>query len=497
MKRGSGILMHITSLSSPYGIGDMGPGAFKFADFLAESGQTFWQVLPLSPTDPGQGNSPYSSASAFAFSPLLISPDFLLRDGFLSDDDLHPLPYGEPERVDYPAVTAYKGRLLNTAYERFRHFEDKHEFEGFRAANDHWLDNFAIFTALKERDSERVWSDWPEELRDRRPETMEAIRAELSDAVERIEFIQFLAFRQWHALKSYCNERGISIVGDIPIYVSYDGADVWSNSGIFKLDDNKKPTHVSGVPPDYFSSTGQLWGNPVYNWEVCRQSEFHWWRRRMGHILSLFDIVRIDHLRGLVAYWEVPAGAETAENGVWVDVPSREFFDALIREHPQFPIIAEDLGLMTPEVQAIMDHYRFPGMKVLLFAFGDDDPDQAYLPHNYPRNSVVYTGTHDNDTARGWYEHIASPEDRARVGRYINREVTADTISWELIQLAMQSIADMAIIPMQDLLGLGQEARMNLPGKKDDNWQWRIHPDQLHPELLASLGKITRTYSRI
>jgi 4-alpha-glucanotransferase len=495
-KRGSGVLMHITSLPSPYGIGDLGPEAYKFADFLSDSGQIYWQVLPLMPTDPVQGNSPYSSPSAFACNPLLISPELLLRDGYLSEGDLEPLPDVPPERVAYPDVIAYKGRLLDLAYQRFKEIQDKSEFEGFRSQNSHWLDNFALFTAIKERDSDRVWSDWPEDLRDRKQDAIELLRSELGDEIEKAKFIQFLAFRQWHALKAYCSGWNIRMVGDIPIYVSYDSADVWANSEIFKLDSRKKPTHVAGVPPDYFSETGQLWGNPVYDWEVCKKQGFHWWLRRMGHTLSLFDIVRIDHLRGLVAYWEVPAGAETAVNGRWINVPSVDFFDTMLKRFPEFPIIAEDLGVITPGVRKVMDHYGFPGMKVLLFAFGDDDPAQPYLPHNYEQNCVVYTGTHDNNTARGWFENGASPRARNRLSRYIGHEVTAENVNWELIRLAMGSVADMTVFPVQDLLGLGEEGRMNLPGTLEGHWEWRLLPGQLTPELATRLRNLTHTYGR-
>ncbi len=496
-KRKSGILMHITSLPSPFGIGDLGPGAYRFADYLADSGQRLWQVLPLSPTDPIEGNSPYSSPSAFAGNPMLISPQRLINDEFLSEEDLNSVPAFPADRVDYPAVIAYKNRLLDIAFESFSRMEDRREFEGFCFNNSHWLEDFVLFTALKDHFSGQVFSDWPLEIRDRHADGLASMRSRLARDLERQRFTQFLFFRQWHALKTYCNERGIVIIGDIPIYVSYDSADVWADSQIFKLEENKKPTHVAGVPPDYFSSTGQLWGSPVYNWEVCKKSGFKWWLRRMDHVLSLYDIVRIDHLRGLVAYWEVPAGNETAVHGAWIDAPARDFFDAMLKRFPDFPIIAEDLGHMTPEVREVMDHYGFPGMKVLLFAFGADEPDHPYLPHNYGRNFVVYTGTHDNNTARGWFENIASPEDRKRLNRYVGREVSAEGAHWELLRLAQASVAEAAITPMQDVLGLGQEARMNLPGILEGHWQWRLTAEQLKPEVSAALRNLTRTYGRL
>ncbi len=496
-RRKSGILMHITSLASPFGIGDLGPGAYRFADFLAASGQRLWQVLPLSPTDPIEGNSPYSSPSAFAGNPLLISPEHLIHDGFLSEADLDSVPPFPTDRVDYPAVIAYKSKLVDIAFERFSQAGDRQEFEGFCFKNSHWLEDFVLFTALKAHFSGQVWSDWQAETRDRSPATLASMRSQLARELEQHRFTQFLFFRQWHALKAYCNERGIEIIGDIPIYVSYDSADVWADARIFKLEDNKKPTHVAGVPPDYFSSTGQLWGSPVYDWEVCKESGFKWWLRRMDHVLSLYDIVRIDHLRGLVAYWEVPAGHKTAVHGAWIEAPARDFFDAMLKHFPDFPIIAEDLGHITPDVREIMDHYGFPGMKVLLFAFGTDEPDHPYLPHNYQPNFAVYTGTHDNNTARGWFENVAAPADRKRLSRYVGREVTAESVHWELLRLAMASVAHTTITPMQDILGLGDEARMNRPGELGGHWEWRLVAEQLTPELATALRDLLQTYGRI
>jgi 4-alpha-glucanotransferase len=495
--RRSGVLLHVTSLPSPFGIGDLGPGGYRFADFLAASGQRLWQMLPLSPTDPIEGNSPYSSPSAFAGNPLVLSPERLFEDGFLAKDDLASTPAFDPKRVDYPAVIDYKRRLLDVAFKRFASTGDRHEFKGFLQRNSHWLEDFALFSALKEHFKGRVWSDWPPEMRDRKPGALESMRKQLATEIEKQRFVQFLFFKQWHALKAYCNQRDILIVGDLPIYVSYDSTDAWADSQIFKLKPDKKPTHVAGVPPDYFSSTGQLWGSPVYNWEVCKSTGFKWWLRRMEHVLSFYDIVRIDHFRGLVAYWEIPAGNKTAVNGAWIDVPSKDFFDTMIRRFPDFPIIAEDLGEITPEVRAIMEHYAFPGMKVLLFAFGSDDPGHPYLPHNFEPNFVVYTGTHDNDTARGWFENGASPKDRARLSRYVGREVTADSVHMEMMRLAMASVAETSITPMQDVLGLGQEARMNLPGVLEGHWQWRALDDHLKPEIAAALRDLTRTYGRL
>jgi 4-alpha-glucanotransferase len=497
IERRSGILLHVTSLPSPYGIGDLGPGAYRFADFLEASGQRLWQVLPLSPTDPIEGNSPYSSRSAFAGNPLMISPDLLVDEGLLARDELPAPPASSADRVDYAAVIDYKRRLLDEAYKRFAEHGERQEFEGFRFKNGHWLEDFALFTALKQHFGGSVWSEWPQEIRDRRPDALSAMRQKLAGELEKQRFAQFLFYKQWHALKAYCRGRGILIVGDIPIYVSYDSADVWADPQIFKLDPEKRPTHVAGVPPDYFSSTGQLWGSPVYDWEVCKETGFKWWLRRMEHVLSLYDIVRIDHMRGLVAYWEVPAGNETAVNGVWVDTPSEDFFNTMLGRFPMFPIIAEDLGHITPDVRAVMERYGFPGMKVLLFAFGGDTPDHPYLPHNFEAGFVVYTGTHDNNTARGWFDNAASPEEKDRLSSYVGRAVTAESVHWDLLRLAMGSVAGTAIIPMQDVLSLGEDARMNLPGVLEGHWEWRLLETDLKPELVSALRDVTHTYGRI
>jgi 4-alpha-glucanotransferase len=496
-KRSSGILMHITSLPSPFGIGDLGPGAYRFADLLAESGQTRWQVLPLSPTDPVQGNSPYSSPSAFAGNPLVLSPERLVDEGFLTEEDLNSVPAFASDGVDYAKVIEYKSKLLDLAFERFSRMGERGEYEGFRYKNSHWLEDFALFTALKKHFKGEVWSDWQPDIRDRKTDALASMRNRLAREIEKQRFAQFLFYREWHSLKAYCNKRGILMVGDIPIYVSYDSVDVWGDSQIFKLDEAKKPTHVAGVPPDYFSSTGQLWGNPVYNWKVCKSTGFKWWLRRMEHVLSLYDIVRIDHLRGLVAYWEVPADQKTAVHGAWIDAPSKDFFDTMVKRFPNLPIIAEDLGLITPDVREVMDRYGFPGMKVLLFAFGDDDPGHPYLPHNFAPDFVVYTGTHDNNTARGWFENGATPDDRKRLSRYVGHKVDADSVHWELLRLAMASVAETAITPMQDILGLGQEARMNLPGVLEGHWQWRMREGQAGAGLVAALRDLTHTYGRI
>ena len=496
-KRGSGILLHITSLPSPYGIGDLGPGAYAFADFLAQNRQSYWQVLPLSPTAEAYGNSPYSSVSTFAGNTLLISPDLLFRDNLVPADAIDSRPAFPEGRCDYARAIPYKERLLTLAYERcLTSAKNRDRFVHFCEDHASWLDTYALFVAVKKRMGGRLWSEWPWELKDRAGDEMERIGTECAADIEKEKFGQFLFFSQWYALKEYCNARGVQLMGDMPIYVSYDSADVWANAHIFKLDGQKQPLALSGVPPDYFSATGQLWGNPVYNWEALRATGYAWWISRLRHILSLHDVVRIDHFRGLVAFWEVPAHERNAVNGQWVRVPFDDFFHTLFKRFFSLPIVAEDLGLITPDVREVIKRFGFPGMKVLLFAFGEENPMHIYLPHTYERNFVVYTGTHDNNTARGWFDGEARPEDRERLFRYIGRRVHPEEVHWELVRLAMMSIADIAIVPIQDVLGLGQEAQMNRPSVARGNWEWRLLPSQLTEDIGLRLRSLTETYGR-
>lgn len=496
-RRGAGLLLHITSLPSPYGIGDLGPCAYRFADFLSETKQRYWQVLPLNPIDSAYGHSPYSSVSAFAGNTLLISPDLLAEEGLLERGEIEPKPLFPEVRCDYPRVISYKQDLFEQAYRRFRSKIGSHdEFQSFCLRHRGWLDDFCLFVVLKRRFQGRSWTGWPKEFRDRSPGSLQAIRRDCQDEVERERFLQWLLFKQWGALKNFCHDKGIRFIGDLPIYVSLDSADLWTNANLFKLDEEKRPVFVSGVPPDYFSKTGQRWGNPVYRWDALKESKFEWWVRRMRHQLDLFDVVRIDHFRGLVACWEIPAGEKTAVNGQWVDVPAEDFFGVLLRHFPSSSMIAEDLGLITSDVREVLDHLGFPGMKVLLFAFGSDDPKHPYLPHNYERNCVVYTGTHDNNTVRGWLEQEASPEDRRRLLRYIGKDVPAEQLSWEMIRLAMSSVANTAIVPVQDILGLGEKGRMNTPSTTHGNWEWRFSPDDLTPAVKQRLLEMTATYGR-
>ncbi|TSA09367.1 MAG: 4-alpha-glucanotransferase [Deltaproteobacteria bacterium] len=496
-RRGSGILLHITSLPSFYGIGDLGPSAYQFVDFLSETKQSFWQILPLKPTSTAHGNSPYSSFSAFAGNTLLISPERLVEEGLLSKADIKDHPSFPDETVIYKTVTEYKTELFRAAYGNFKKRRQKdYGFVEFCNENRYWLDDYVLFVTLKESFGGAVWSEWPEDIRDRKGEIRKELKGKLKDKIEMGKFLQYVFYKQWHSLRAYCNSKDIQIIGDIPIYVNYDSADVWANPRIFKLDENRRPTFMAGVPPDYFSSTGQLWGNPVYNWDFLRETEYAWWIRLIEHNLKLFNIIRLDHFRGLVAYWEVPAGEETAINGRWVEVPARDFFDKLLKRFSSLPIIAEDLGIITPDVKEIVDLYGFPGMKLLLFAFGDDVATNPYVPHNHVKNCVVYTGTHDNNTAKGWFRKEARPEDKRRLFQYLGRKVTEETVRQEFVRMAMMSVADLVIIPMQDILGLGEEARMNTPSTANGNWEWRLLPGQLTPSVAGELSEVTKIYGR-
>ncbi len=496
-KRGSGILLHITSLPSSYGVGDLGPEAYRFADFLAQTKQRYWQVLPLNPTNPAYGNSPYSSVSAFAGNSLLISPDLLVEEGLLSREDLDPLPPFPEARCDFSGAILYKGKLLERAYQRFnQNGKGGESFDSFCSESSSWLEDFALFVVLKKHFDGKVWNQWPSELRDRDLKSLEEVKKECHNQIEKEKFWQYLFFKQWHALRTSCQEKGVNLFGDLAIYVSLDSADVWANPGLFKLDGEKRPVFVSGVPPDYFSETGQLWGNPVYRWNVLKKSHYQWWRERIAHNLELFDVLKIDHFRGLVAYWEIPAREKTAINGQWVKVPVKDFLDTLNKHFPRLPIVAEDLGLITLDVREVMDHFALPGMKVLLFAFGEDHPMHPYLPHTYDKNFLVYTGTHDNNTVRGWFEGEASSEDKQRLFRYLGREVPVEEIHWALIRLAMMSVATSVILPMQDVLGLGGEARMNRPSIAHGNWEWRLLPGQITDRVSERLLEVTKTFGR-
>lgn len=486
----------MTSLPSAFGIGDLGPEAFRFVDFLAQAEQKYWQILPLNPTDPVFESSPYHSLSALASNTLLISPEILATDGLLESKDLASYPEFQSETVEYKAVAVYKNKLFDAAFARFKARGYDAEFAAFCTRQSGWLEDYVLFQAAKKHFGNRPWYTWSKSIQDREPAAERALRQSLAARMEREKFLQYVFFKQWQALREHCRSRGVEVIGDMPIYVVHDSADVWTHPKLFKLDADKRPQTVAGVPPDYFSATGQLWGNPIYRWDVLRERKYDWWVRRIAHNLKLFDRVRIDHFRGFVGYWEVPAGKETALGGRWVEAPAEDFFQHLHQQFNPLPVIAEDLGTITPDVREIMRRFGFPGMKVLLFAFGEDDPHHPYLPHTYERNCVVYTGTHDNNTVRGWYEKEAGDEEKKRLFRYLRHKLTPTGVSWAFVTMAMTSPADTAILPMQDVLGLGQEARMNRPATRRGNWRWRLLPKQITPSLAERLAVLTRRSGR-
>ena len=501
-KRASGVLLHPTSLPGPFGIGDIGPEAFKWVDFLSSAGCSIWQVLPLGPT--GYGDSPYQCFSAFAGNPFLVSPDILLSEGLLQPEDIVVSDDLLSEKVNYGEVIPYKLDLLNKAYIRFEKTKSKsiHEaFLDFKHAQDPWLGDFAIFMALKENFGGGPWMDWPIEFRQHKPDALDAFRKTHELMIDRHSFRQFLFFRQWIALREYAHEQGITIVGDIPIFVAHDSADVWAHPDLFYLNADGTPSVVAGVPPDYFSETGQLWGNPLYRWDVHGEDGYAWWLNRFRAVFSMVDIVRLDHFRGFVGYWEIPGDAETAIDGRWVPSPGKAFMSKIEAGLQNYvtpltsglPIIAEDLGVITEEVDDLRTSFNLPGMKVMVFAF-DSDANNVFLPHNYTSDYVVYTGTHDNDTALGWYKRVGS-EERDFARRYLARD--GEDISWDLIRAAWSSVAVFAIAPLQDLLSLDNRARMNYPGSLGGNWSWRVDPDAFNEFLRSRLYDANLVYGRL
>jgi 4-alpha-glucanotransferase len=497
--RTSGILLHITSLPSPYGIGDLGPSAYEFVDFLSLSKQRFWQILPLTPSGTYVGNSPYASYSSFAGNPLLISPEFLVRDGFIAGEDLAGAPeeFAEQHRIHYPSVIQFKTRILHKAFETHRQREPvETSLLDFTLRNAFWLDDYALFVALKQTFEETPWNEWTDGLRFRDPKILDEWTDRLQERISRTKFYQYLFFRQWHQLKEYCSKKEVEIIGDVPIYVSHDSPEVWAHPELFKLDPERKPLYVSGAPPDYYSETGQLWGSPVYDWEALKKSGFAWWIQRIEHNLNLYHRIRLDHFRGFVAYWEIPATEETAVNGKWVEAPAEEFFSTLVRHFPHLPMVAEDLGFITQDVIEIRNRFGFPGMKILQFAFGADLPTNPYIPHNYNTNSFVYTGTHDNNTIQGWFKNEATAQERNGLLEYLGGTIDIGDLHWVMIRLAFSSVADVAIIPMQDILGLGEEARMNRPQQTRGNWTWRMSQSELTSALAQKLARLTYLYGR-
>ena len=494
-ERSSGILFHPTSLPGKYGIGTLGKEAYAFIDFLKKSRQKLWQIFPLGPT--GYGDSPYQSFSSFAGNPYLIDFDLLIEAHLLSEEDLRDVFFGDNEEyIDYGAVYNQKYPLLRKAYENFKssgNHEMRENLEHFKRENASWLNDYSLYISLKNHFNGLPWNEWAHDIKNREHGAMEHYRNELADDIEYHNFIQFLFFKQWGDVKKYANENGIKIIGDIPIFVAADSSDAWANPEIFLFDEERKPVKVAGVPPDYFSATGQLWGNPLYNWQKLKETNYSWWVERVRANLSTCDIIRIDHFRGFEAYWAVPYGDDTAINGQWEPGPGIDLFNAIKSQLGELPIIAEDLGLMTQGVIDLREATGFPGMKILGFAF-DSGEENDYLPHTYTKNCVVYTGTHDNDTLIGWFQK-AKEEDRQFARDYLNSR-SDDEIHWDAIRGAWSSVASMAISPVQDFLGLGSEARINTPGVAAGNWQWRLRHGVLTDELAERIAKLTRVYSR-
>jgi 4-alpha-glucanotransferase len=463
--------------------------------------------LPLNPVDTIYGNSPYSSASAFAFNTLFISLDLLVEEGLVSRKDCAGAvcnvkkkaasPSSANSSVAYPSVFKNKNAILECAYASFAKKQEDDLYEEFCSQNAFWLDDYALFMALKQHFKGTQWNAWPEGARDRNPTALKDYADKFKETIAKIKFLQYVAFKQWNALRRYCSQKRIKLIGDIPIYVNFDSADVWAHPEIFKLNEKRQPIVVAGVPPDYFSKTGQRWGNPVYDWDSLKKYNYDWWIKRITYNLMLFDAVRVDHFRGFVACWEIPYSEKTAINGKWIEAPAQDFFNALSAAFPDLPIIAEDLGIITPDVVEIMRKFNFPGMKVLLFAFGGDIKKHPYIPENYTDDCVVYTGTHDNNTIKGWWHNDATKQEKQNIESYLNKEINENVLPWDMIGLAVRSKAAISIIPMQDVLELGQESRMNKPGTTHGNWQWRILEQHLSPDIASRLSSLLQLSNRV
>jgi len=503
-QRASGLLLHITSLPGRYGIGDLGPEAYRFADFLRASGQSVWQMLPLVPT--GYGYSPYAAPSTYAGNALLISPDILVEEGLLLPEDVVTAPKYPSKKVLFSDVSAYKYDLLEKAWQTHKTQKSSERHEAFAAycrRQEFWLADYALFKAIKNQHDELEWMTWSSGLRNRNQQSLDAFKNEHADAIDMIKFWQFLFEKQWRNLRSYCNDRSIKIWGDLPIYVAQDSADVWANRHLFPLDSDGYPETIAGVPPDYFSETGQRWGNPLYKWDSMKKSGYAWWISRMSRILELVDMVRLDHFRGFEAYWEVPASEETAINGVWRQGPGADLFVALENKLGQIPIIAENLGVITSGVTDLMEQFGFPGMAILQFAF-DTDETNEFLPHNYPESIVAYTGTHDNDTFMGWWTNTESTQGEDEIARakaycaqYLDFDPNhPEELPWMGLKSLMKSSARFVVTPVQDLLGLDAGARMNTPGTTYDNWNWRLEAGLLTDELAERLAALTTSTHR-
>ncbi len=491
MKRSAGVLLHPTSLPGPYGIGDLGPSAYEWVDFLAKAGFSWWQTLPVGPT--GYGHSPYQSYSSFAGNFMLISLDRLVEMDLLTKQEIEP-PIAFPEDyVDFAKVLPYKLRLITLAASRFvDRAAQSDAYQSFCKRNSAWLPDYALFISLKKKFGEVAWVDWPQKYRDRDLQIIAKIKQERAVDIESQSIVQFFFDQQWKDLREYASAKGIGMIGDIPIYVAHDSVDVWINRGLFQLDADGQLTALAGVPPDYFTETGQLWGNPLYRWEIHAQDDFAWWRERLAHSLQAFDYVRLDHFRGFAGYWSVPAGEETAKNGQWIPGPGHAFFEAMQRGIAPLAILAEDLGEITPDVIELRNDFDLPSMKILQFAFFDG-LDHDFLPHNYPENAVVYTGTHDHDTSRGWFES-AEPQEQAFALHYL--KATPETVIDNMVEAALKSVARLAAFPLQDLLDLGTEARMNEPGTLEGNWLWRMRAENMNQDLQERMKRLNSVCNR-
>ena len=495
IERSAGVLLHPTSLPVKYGIGDLGHEAYNFLNFMSDSGQTLWQVFPLGPT--GYGDSPYQCFSAFAGNPLLISPDLLIEDGLLTEEEIGNIPPHNPNSIDYGAVINYKFSLFRKAYKNFKNKGNDiySQCNAFCQKNKSWLDDYTLFAACKTYHNGKVWAEWEKEIAFREAGAVEHWTEKLKDEIDYNKFLQFTFYKQWIALEEYAHSKNIKIIGDIPIFIAYDSADLWANRELFTVNDEGKLDTVAGVPPDYFSETGQLWGNPLYKWEKMEENNFEWWIQRFSKMLDMVDIIRIDHFRGFEAYYSIPGDAETAINGEWLKAPGEKLFNTINEKLGALPIIAEDLGIITKEVEELRDKFNFPGIKILQFAFGEDS-EKKFLPHNHPVNCVVHTGSHDNDTTRGFFEKEKNEGSGIYEWAQEYMNYYGDDMCFACIKEAYKSVAAMVVIPMQDILNLGTEARMNFPGKPGGNWTWRFTWEQIPSELPQTYKRLTEIYDR-
>lgn len=497
-KRGAGVLLHISSLPSPFGIGDMGPEAIIFADFLHRSKQKYWQLLPLNPVEEGQGYSPYSSISSRAGNILLISPELLVKDGLLDAEELKEYHVPQEGKTNFAEAERVKTAIFEKAWQNYQLEKTHHirkDFEQFCEKESYWLDDFALYMVLKQANGSKPWFEWSEEFKLKDEKAVQKLLSENKDAFEKIKWLQFIFIKQWKDLRKYCNDKGIKFFGDLPFYISYDSVDVWSHRNLFSLDKEGKMIGVAGVPPDAFSDDGQLWGMPVFLWDVLKKQNYSWWIERFKKNMELFDLLRLDHFRAFADYWEVPASEKTAKNGKWKPGPGADFFNAVKKALGDLPFIAEDLGEINEPVYELRDEFQFPGMKVLMFAFGEEMPRNPYIPHNYSENFVAYTGTHDNNTIRGWYRQEGCKHHR-QMEQYLGKQLTEDDIHIEMGRLVYSSVADIAILPMQDVLGIDELGRINTPASGENNWQWRLLPAQVTPDAEERLKEWTTLYYR-